>query len=127
MFGTYVVQGYVCPSSEPGTRSPSEILSDYFGRAVHLVMKGPRVRPCPPTWAFPDLEASAVFQDGYPFLVASEESLQEVRRVVSQFAQDETPAGRIGGIDRERWRDGGVNIERCAMSRAVSEGTERKI
>ncbi|TFK80892.1 hypothetical protein K466DRAFT_503094 [Polyporus arcularius HHB13444] len=112
MFGTYVVQGYVCPSSEPGTRSPSEILSDYFGRAVHLVMKGPRVRPCPPTWAFPDLEASAVFQDGYPFLVASEESLQEVRRVVSQFAQDETPAGRIGGIDRERWRDGGVNIER---------------
>ena len=115
MFGKYLVQGYVCASLEPESRSPSEILSDYFGRSVHLVMKGPRVRPCGPTDAFPDLKASAVFQDGYPFLVASEESLGEVGRVVSRFAQDDTPQGRIGGIDRDKWRDGGVNIERCVV------------
>ena len=66
----------------------------------------------PTTLAFPELKASAHFQDGYPYLVASEESLEEVGRVVSAYAQDETPEGAIGGIDRARWKDGGVNIER---------------
>ncbi|KAI9067205.1 hypothetical protein FKP32DRAFT_1588842 [Trametes sanguinea] len=116
MFRTDLVDGYVVSctidSPEPTPRTPSEILSDYFGRAVHLVMKGPRARACPPTHAFPDLKETAKFQDGYPFLVASEESLGEVRRVVSAFAQDESPEARIGGIDRDRWKDGGVEIER---------------
>ncbi|KAI0370101.1 hypothetical protein BV20DRAFT_944722 [Pilatotrama ljubarskyi] len=117
MFGKVFVDGYVVSatlsdSDSVPARTPSEILSDYFGRAVHLVMKGPRARPCPPTQAFPDLRETAAFQDGYPFLVASEESLEEVRRVVSAYAQDESPEGRIGGIDRERWRAGGVEIER---------------
>ncbi|KAI0352239.1 hypothetical protein OH77DRAFT_1486006 [Trametes cingulata] len=115
MFGKVLVDGYVVSSalpSSPPTRTPSEVLSAYFGRPVHLVMKGPRARPCPPTLAFPDLRERAAFQDGYPFLVASEESLEEVRRVVSAFAQDESPDAKIGGIDRERWREGGVEIER---------------
>ncbi|OSD01165.1 hypothetical protein PYCCODRAFT_1413093 [Trametes coccinea BRFM310] len=117
MFRTYLVDGYVVSSTvdddpDSSSRTPSEILSDYFGRAVHLVMKGPRARECPPTHAFPDLKETAKFQDGYPFLVASEESLEEVRRVVSAFAQDESPEARIGGIDRDRWKDGGVEIER---------------
>ncbi|KAJ8455924.1 hypothetical protein ONZ51_g12296 [Trametes cubensis] len=114
MFGVYLVEGYVVSSTldGPGSRTPSEILSDYFGRAVYLVMKGHRPRECPPTQAFPKLQETAKFQDGYPFLVASEESLEEVRRVVSAFAQDESPEAKIGGIDRERWRDGGVEIER---------------
>ncbi|KAI0658302.1 MOSC N-terminal beta barrel domain-containing protein [Cubamyces menziesii] len=114
MFGVYLVEGYVVSSTldGPGSRTPSEILSDYFGRAVYLVMKGPRPRECPPTQAFPKLQETAKFQDGYPFLVASQESLEEVRRVVSAFAQDESPEAKIGGIDRERWRDGGVEIER---------------
>ena len=118
MFGVYLVEGYVVSSTldGPGSRTPSEILSDYFGRAVYLVMKGPRPRECPPTQAFPKLQETAKFQDGYPFLVASEESLEEVRRVVSAFAQDESPEAKIGGIDRERWRDGGVEIERCVAS-----------
>ncbi|KAI0325427.1 hypothetical protein GY45DRAFT_1330328 [Cubamyces sp. BRFM 1775] len=114
MFGVYLVEGYVVSSTldGPGSRTPSEVLSDYFGRAVHLVMKGPTPRVCPPTQAFPKLQETAKFQDGYPFLVASEESLEEVRRVVSAFAQDESPEARIGGIDRERWKGGGVEIER---------------
>ncbi|KAI0714592.1 MOSC N-terminal beta barrel domain-containing protein [Earliella scabrosa] len=112
MFKVYRVQGVVCSSLDPSSRSPSEILSQYFGRPVHLVMKGPRTRECPTTHAFPDLKASAWFQDGFPFLVASEESLEEVGRVVSAYAQDESPEGSIGGIDRARWKGGAVNIER---------------
>ncbi|KAI0652725.1 MOSC N-terminal beta barrel domain-containing protein [Trametes meyenii] len=114
MFGKYLVEGYVVSSGlgGPGARTPSEILSDYFGRAVHLAMKGLRARECPPTDAFPELRETAMFQDGYPFLVASQESLGEVRRVVSAYAQDESAQEHIGGIDRKRWRDGGVEIER---------------
>lgn len=118
MFGKYLVQGYVVSStldSNSHARTPSDILSDYFARSVHLVMKGPAARACPPTTAFPALQETAKFQDGYPFLVASEESLGEVGRVVSAFATDESPAARIGGIDRERWRDGGVEIERLVF------------
>lgn len=112
MFKVFRVQGVICPSLDLDSRSPSDILSAYFGRPVHLAMKGPRIRECPATFAFPDLKASASFQDGYPYLVASEESLEEVGRVISAYAQDESPEGSIGGIDRARWRDGGVNIER---------------
>ena len=119
MFKVYRVQGVVCSSLDPSSRSPSEILSQYFGRPVHLVMKGPRTRECPTTHAFPDLKASAWFQDGFPFLVASEESLEEVGRVVSAYAQDESPEGSVGGIDRARWKGGAVNIERSVIPHIV--------
>ena len=114
MFKIMQVQGYVCTSlnSGLGARTPSAILSQYFGQPVHLVMKGPRVRPCPPTHAFPALKASAVFQDGYPFLVASEESLEEVGRVIGAYATSENPEAQIGHLDRERWRTGDIKIER---------------
>ena len=115
MFKIMQVQGYVCASlssSDPSARTPSAILSQYFGQPVHLVMKGPRVRPCPPTHAFPALKASAVFQDGYPFLVASEESLEEVGRVIGAYAASESPEAQIGQLDRERWRTGDIKIER---------------
>ncbi len=113
MFKIMQVQGYVCSSPDgDGARTPSEILSQYFEQPVHLVMKGPRVRACPPTHAYPDLKASAVFQDGYPFLVASEESLGEVGRVISAYAANESPEARIGQFDRERWRAGDIKIER---------------
>ena len=111
----FKVQGLICSSLDPRGRTPSAILSHYLGRAVHLVMKGPRRRACPPTHAFPDLAASAVFQDAYPFLVAGEESLGRVRAVVGAFARDASgaPEARVGGLDKERWRDGDVQIERC--------------
>ena len=82
MHVVFKIQGLICASLDPAGRTPSTILSQYFGKPVHLVMKGPKRRVCPPTHAFPDLEASSVFQDVYPFLVASEESLAEVGRVV---------------------------------------------
>ncbi len=62
LFGQTDIDGYVCQAAEPGGPSPSEILSNYMGKEVHLVMKGPRVRPCDPTPLFPNLEASSVFQ-----------------------------------------------------------------
>ena len=111
MFKVVQMQGYVC-SSLDGGRTPSRILSQYFGQPVHLVMKGPRVRPCPPTHAYPDLKASAVFQDEYPLLVASEESLKEVGRAIGAYAASESPEARIGQFDRERWRAGDIKIER---------------
>ncbi|KAJ3484313.1 hypothetical protein NLI96_g5731 [Meripilus lineatus] len=76
-------------------------------------MKGPVPRPCPPTTDFPKLEANSVFQDVYPLLVASEESLQEVAKAVREAAEvGEGEPGRIGGINSERWKDGELEIER---------------
>ncbi|KAH9923163.1 armadillo-type protein [Epithele typhae] len=109
----FIIQGIICSSiDDKPRRTPSEILSQYFKKPVHLVMKGPKRRRCPPTTAFPDLDESSLFQDAYPFLVASEESLEEVTRVVQSFAQDTSPEARIGGLDRGRWSSGMVPMER---------------
>lgn len=77
-------------------------------------MKGPRPRECSPTHACPDLKATAVFQDGYPFLVASEESLEEVGREIGAYARRglDGSGSRIGGLDGERWREGKIEMER---------------
>lgn len=53
---------YVCMALSPDVPSPSEILSEFLEKDVHLIMKGPTPRLCPPTLAFPDLNASFVFQ-----------------------------------------------------------------
>ncbi|EMD31142.1 hypothetical protein CERSUDRAFT_120106 [Gelatoporia subvermispora B] len=111
-----LVDGYVCarlPASSSSSASPSEILSTYLERPVLLVMKGPRPRACPPTEAFPELSATAVFQDGYPLLVASEESLQAVTAKVQEAARREKgEEGWVGGMDRTRWHDGEIEMER---------------
>lgn len=109
------MDAYVCQSLTPGAPSPSDVLSWYTGRDVYLAMKGPTPRPCPPTLAFPGLQSTAVFQDGYPVLVASEESLAAVSRAIQHAATigpDEP--GKIGAMDRERWKDGKIEIERYA-------------
>ena len=62
MFGRHKIDGYVCQSLDPSKPSPSEILSNYLGKDVHLVMKGPGIRFCEPTPAFPSLKADHVFQ-----------------------------------------------------------------
>lgn len=98
------VDGYICESLSSDTPSPSSILSKYFGKPVHLIYKGPRPRPIDPTTSFPDLKATAIYQDMYPLLVLSEESTtlleQELR-------------GHVGtqGI-HERWKTDPVPIER---------------
>ncbi|KAJ7724219.1 MOSC N-terminal beta barrel domain-containing protein [Mycena metata] len=88
----------------PPARSPSVILSDYFGRPVHLVYKGPQPRTCDPTPTHPNLEAKAVFQDCFPLMVLSAESTMRV---------EEELRGHVGtqGID-ERWRSESLGIER---------------
>jgi len=93
---------YICDTvSSP---SPSEILSSYFGRPVHMVYKGSQPRPVDPTPAHPKLNATAVFQDCYPLMVLSQESTARI---------EEELRGHVGqqGID-ERWSTDSLVIER---------------
>lgn len=56
-------------------------------------------------------------QDGYPVLVASEESLEAVASAVSSAAKiGPDQPGKIGGIDHERWQREKVPMERYELS-----------
>ena len=112
LFKVVEVDGYVCQTLHPTSPSPSEVLSEYFGRPVHLVMKGPKRRACGPTQTFPDLDASAVYQDGFPLLVASDESLEKVGDEINRWASGEVDGESIGAID-VLWKTSRVPIERC--------------
>ncbi|KAF8913229.1 hypothetical protein CPB84DRAFT_1820649 [Gymnopilus junonius] len=98
------VDGYISESVVGPKDSPSKILSKYFGKPVHLIYKGPRPRPIDPTASFPQLNATAKFQDMYPLLVLSEESTDAVERELR---------GHVGkqGIE-ERWSQDKILIER---------------
>jgi uncharacterized protein len=108
---TYDVDGYICeyvPSLEtPSDKTPSAMLSKYFGKPVHLIYKGPRRRACIPTAAFPELDASLHFQDGYPLLVVSEESV----RAVGNKTKESAGAQGIGDV----WKDKELLVERCVL------------
>ncbi|KAJ7492265.1 MOSC N-terminal beta barrel domain-containing protein [Mycena latifolia] len=96
---------YICEAlPSPPSRSPSAILSSYFGRPVHLVYKGAQPRACDPTATHPKLEAKAVFQDCFPLMVLSQESTTRI---------EEELRGHVGaqGID-ERWKTESLVIER---------------
>lgn len=62
------------------------------------------MRPIDATAEFPELKATAVYQDGYPLLVLSEESMGDVNREIK---------GRVGtnGIS-EVWKEDDVAIRR---------------
>lgn len=62
LFGVYKLDAYICEALSPTDPSPSQILSEYLERDVHLIMKGPSLRPCPPTVLFPELKAPVRFQ-----------------------------------------------------------------
>jgi uncharacterized protein len=99
-----VIDGYIC-QSVPGTSlSPSLILSKFLSKPVHLVYKGPRPRMCMPTTAFPALEATVSYHDGYPLLILSEESVKEVERQVKAYVG-------VQGVD-ERWKEQSLVVER---------------
>ncbi|KAG1814002.1 uncharacterized protein BJ212DRAFT_1365027 [Suillus subaureus] len=102
LWGKNDIEGYVCQTNIG--RSPSEILSEYMGLPVHLAMKGSRPRICSPTERFPDLDAPSYFQDGYPLMLMSEESVAAVQGLVR---------GMVGmqGIE-ERWSSENLQIER---------------
>ncbi|KZT73416.1 hypothetical protein DAEQUDRAFT_703847 [Daedalea quercina L-15889] len=105
------VDGYICQAASTDLPSPSVILSRYFDRPVHLMMKGPEPRACPTISAFPALEASTLYQDAFPLHVASEESLAEFECVLRRLTADQDTA--IGGLDRERWtKSSSVLIDR---------------
>lgn len=86
------------------SESPSSTLSKYLGRSVHLVYKGPRPRVCQPTTAYPELKATVSYQDGYPLLVLSEESVKEVEKQTKKIVG-------VQGVE-EQWRDEPLVIER---------------
>ena len=115
MFKVVEVDGYICQALNLTSPSPSEALTEYFGRPVHLVMKGPKRRACDPTQTFPDLDASAVYQDGFPLLVASDESLEKVGDEINRWANGGVDGESVGGID-DLWRTSRVPIERCAYT-----------
>ncbi|TDL19380.1 hypothetical protein BD410DRAFT_727313 [Rickenella mellea] len=94
------VDGYICPGAANAT------LSRFLQRDVLLVYKGPRARPCPPTYAFPHLDASAAYQDAYPLLVANDASLGAVEERVRDFAERGEK-----GVD-PRWGKEKLAIER---------------
>lgn len=108
---TLKLDGYICQALDPGSPSPSEVLSKYFDRPVHLVMKGPKRRTCNATRNFPDLDASAVFQDMFPLLVASDESIEMVGDEVNGWADGEVDGETIGGMN-DSWKTSRVAIER---------------
>lgn len=112
---TVEVDGYICEALCPTWPSPSEILSKYFGLPVYLVMKGPKRRPCDPTLTSPDLNASAMFQDGFPLLVASDESLDNVGDEINRWASGEVNGKSIRGID-DVWKASRVPMERRVHS-----------
>lgn len=114
-----VIDGYICEALNPTSPPPSEILSKYFGLPVRLVMKGPKRRACDPTRSFPDLDASAIFQDGFPLLVASEESLGKVGDEINRWAHGEVNGRIIKGID-DLWKTSRVPIERCAQMNVLA-------
>ncbi|KAK7686550.1 hypothetical protein QCA50_010150 [Cerrena zonata] len=113
LFKVVYMDGYICQSLSPSEPDPTEVLSEYFGQRVYLMMKGPIPRECAPTKSFPDLKATAEYHDGYPILFASEESLHDVSKSIRLAADGEnSPIGRIGGMNQDRWKDNDVEIER---------------
>lgn len=99
------LDGYICQAIGIDEHDyPAKILSRYLGRDVLLVMKGPKPRPCSPTSAFPDLKATSMYQDGYPILLASEESLLSVQEKLRK------EVGNQGVADR--WSEDDLVMER---------------
>uniref|UniRef100_A0A0W0G9P3 MOSC domain-containing protein n=1 Tax=Moniliophthora roreri TaxID=221103 RepID=A0A0W0G9P3_MONRR len=96
------INGYICETIKGP--SASAILSRYFGKSVHLVFKGTNPRPCKPTDSYPNLKASARYQDGYPLLILSQENVEVLEKEVRS---------RIGqqGIE-EKWTTEKLAVER---------------
>lgn len=108
--------GHIVRSVDPdaifGPDTPSETLSNFLGRNVLLVRKGPRPRAVDATPSFPDLKSTAAFQDGYPLLIASEPSLQDIARHIRTAATDKEDKLKIYGLNKEVWKDKEFAMER---------------
>lgn len=72
---------------------------------MQLVFKGPSVRWADPTTQFPELKASAHYQDMYPLMCLSEEGMAQIEEKLRPL---------VGKLSIEEvWRDAKVVIERC--------------
>jgi uncharacterized protein len=100
------VDGHICQGISPSEPSPSQELSKYCGKAVHLVLKGPTPRPCQSTTLFPELDSMATtgYADGYPLLILGEESVESVEEELRVHVGTQ-------GIE-ERWKEDRLVIER---------------
>ncbi|KAG8901856.1 hypothetical protein FRB99_005033 [Tulasnella sp. 403] len=115
----HVVQS-IDPDAAFGPDTPSETLSTFLGRNVFLVRKGPRQRFVAPTKAFPHLKANAAFHDGYPILIATDASCDDVGRRIRASATNDATAEdaekrgiwNIHRLNKEVWRDKEFVIER---------------
>ncbi|KAF8753686.1 ARM repeat-containing protein [Rhizoctonia solani] len=110
----YVVESYP-PDS---TSSPSALFSSYLGREVLLVLKGPTYRPVIPTLTHPDLDVGVRFQDGFPLLVATTESLVAVQEKIRLSAAG-TEGWKVGGITPQ-WQTDELVMERFRPNIVVS-------
>lgn len=70
------------------------------------MFKGPRARTCVPTLDFPNLDANLHYQDGYPLLILSEESVEAAEREVRDYVG-------VQGVE-EKWKDDKLVVERWA-------------
>lgn len=86
------IDGCICQPCPPlyDPTACSSVLSHYLGRDVHLLYKGPRPRPAPTTIAFPNLVAQVDYHDGFPLLVASEESFDGVKALAKIWCKEQT-------------------------------------
>ncbi|KAI0271394.1 hypothetical protein BC834DRAFT_922199 [Gloeopeniophorella convolvens] len=119
VFSFTEIDGYITqahPTSSPDPSYCSDVLSRFVGKPVHLMYKGPRTRPAPPTWSFPKLSASVAYQDAYPILVASEESIQGVQSLVAKWCREQKDE------ELKRWDPKSIVIERYRPN-VVFEGS----
>jgi len=106
LFNHKNIDGYICQAlpAPSASQTASSIMSKYFDRPVQLVYKGPRARICVPTLDFPNLDASLRYQDGYPLLILSEESVEAAEKEVRKYVGTQ-------GVEA-RWNDDKLVIER---------------
>ena len=111
------LNAYVAQSSMPDEPSgtPSTLLSSYLGREVLLVLKGPKRRTTGPTSSHPNLAADVRFQDAFPLLLATTESLAAVQEKVRLSASG-VEGWKVGGITPQ-WQTDELVIERLASPR----------
>jgi uncharacterized protein len=60
----------------------------------------------------PTIPGEVLFQDGYPLLVATEESLAVVQERVKRCANGEE-GWKTGKVDEEKWKTAPLVMERC--------------
>lgn len=122
-------------------RTPSDLFSAYLGKDVRFVMQGFGKRPLlkfEPRDG--DLEYDGVgetrFADGYPFLLVTEESYNDVKAAVTSALQPNPPPeySNIGRLDPSLWEGRSLQLERFrpnvvvgGASQPFAEETWRKV